>query len=47
MIFASPVSVYFDLIRECTNAIYYYTTIGDLSDSGSVHLYGVPGIATH
>ena len=25
----------------------YYTTIGDLCGSGSVHLYGFPGITTH
>ena len=25
----------------------YYTTIGDLCNSGSVHLYGFPGISTH
>ena len=25
----------------------YFTTIGDLCDSGSVHLYGFPGINTH
>ena len=25
----------------------YFTTIGDLCDSGSVYLYGFPGISIH
>ena len=32
---------------EFSHDICYYTTIGDLCDSGSVHLYGFTGITTH